>query len=128
MATISPITLTVTVNVGNADVKVKYDLTGSAFDIASGQPYIESCNLIGDDTGIVPAEDGTDDSIPNGTVHSGKVVFPNETPISRTWTKTFAKSSLNEDTDTDEIRALVKLTPVLAKTATRESSKVVASY
>ncbi len=57
MASIGAVSLSIVTNVANADITITYSLTGSAFDIASGQPYTEVCRLMGDDTGIVPAED-----------------------------------------------------------------------
>src|SRR5215467_2614041 len=87
MASISAVSLSVVTNVANADITVTYSLTGSAFDIASGQPYTEICKLMGDDTGIVPAEDNVDDVIPNGLmtpIFSIPVVFTNALPINRT--------------------------------------------
>ena len=112
-------------------VTVTYSLTGSAFDIASGQPYTEVCRLMGDDTGIVPAEDNVDDVIPNGLLtplFSFPVVFTNALPINRTRTKTIAKSDLNEDVGTDEIRALVTLTPQTPVATSRESNQVTGSF
>jgi hypothetical protein len=131
MATIGPVTLTIVQNVANADITVTYSLTGSAFDIASGQPYTEFCQLIGDDTGITPPEDNTDDSIPSGVLTPlffSTVVFPNNTPINRVRTKTIPKANLNEDVGTDEIRAVVTLTPLAASMATRESNQVTGSF
>jgi len=131
MASISAVSLSVVTNVANADITVTYSLTGSAFDIASGQPYTEICKLMGDDTGIVPAEDNVDDVIPNGLmtpIFSIPVVFTNALPINRTRTKTIAKSDLNEDVGTDEIRALVTLTPLPPVAVSRESNQVTGSF
>jgi len=131
MAQIGAVSLSVVQNVANVDITVTYSLTGSAFDIASGQPYFELCKLIGDDTGIVPAEDNTDDAIPNGLltpIFSFPFVFTNTLPINRTRTKTIAKADLNEDVGTDEIRALVTLTPVLVSAVSRESNQVTGSF
>ena len=131
MASISAVSLSVVTNVANADITVTYSLTGSAFDIASGQPYTEICRLMGDDTGIVPAEDNVDDVIPNGLmtpIFSIPVVFTNALPINRTRTKTIAKSDLNEDVGTDEIRALVTLTPLPPLAVSRESNQVTGSF
>jgi hypothetical protein len=131
MASISAVSLSVVTSVANADVTVTYSLTGSAFDIASGQPYTEVCRLMGDDTGIVPAEDNVDDVIPNGLmtpIFSFPVVFTNALPINRTRTKTIAKSDLNEDVGTDEIRALVTLTPLSPVAVSRESNEVTGSF
>jgi hypothetical protein len=128
MATISAPTLSIVTDVANVDVTVSYTLTGSAFDIASGQPYTEVCKLIGDDTGIVPAEDNTDDAIPSGILtpifFPPAVVFANALPINRVRTKTIPKANLNEDVGTDEIRALVTLTPVPPLATSRESNQV----
>lgn len=131
MASISAVSLSVVTNVANADITVTYSLTGSAFDIASGQPYTEVCRLMGDDTGIVPAEDNVDDVIPDGLmtpIFSFPVVFTNALPINRTRTKTIAKSDLNEDVGTDEIRALVTLTPLPPVAVSRESNQVTGSF
>ena len=131
MASIGAVSLSIVTNVANTDITVTYSLTGSAFDIASGQPYTEVCRLMGDDTGIVPAEDNVDDVIPNGLltpIFSIPVVFTNSLPIARTRTKTIAKSDLNEDVGLDEIRAMVTLTPVLPVAASRESNQVTGSF
>lgn len=131
MASIGAVSLSVVQDVANVDITVTYTLTGSAFDIASGQPYFEVCKLIGDDTGIVPAEDNTDDAIPNGVltpIFSLPIVFTNTTPVSRTRNKTIAKADLDEDVGTDEIRALVTLTPVLASAVSRESNQVTGNF
>ena len=131
MATIGAVTLTIVTNVANADITCKYSLTGSAFDIASGQPYREVCQLRGDDTGIVPPEDNVDDTIVNGLLtplFAPPVVFPNALPINRVRTKTIAKANLNEDVGVDEIRALVTLTPVAASATQRESNQVTGTF
>ena len=124
MASIGTVTLTIVPDVANANITVKYSLTGSAFDVASGQPYTELCQLIGDDTGINPPEDNVDDPIPSGVLTSifSTVTFPNTTPINRVRTKTIPKLNLNEDVGTDEIRAVVTLTPIPASKVTRESN------
>ncbi len=130
MATIGAVTLSIVVDVANVNVTVSYTLTGSAFDIASGQPYTEVCKLTGDDTDIVPAEDNIDDVIPSGTLTSTiiflptLVVFPNALPINRVRTKTIPKANLDEDVGTDEIRALVTLTPRPVFASSRESNQV----
>jgi hypothetical protein len=133
MASIGAVSLSVVTNVANADITVSYSLTGSAFDIASGQPYTEVCRLMGDDTGIVPAEDNVDDVIPNGLLTSifaplFPVVFTNALPINRTRTKTIAKADLNEDVGLDEIRALVTLTPQTPFASSRESNQVTGTF
>ena len=130
MAFIGLVTLNIVRDVANADITVTYSLTGSAFDVASGQPYTEVCRLIGDDTGIVPPEDNTDDAIPNGvlTPFFSSVVFPNTTPLNRVRTRTIPLANLNEDVGTDEIRAVVTLTPIPASATTRESNQVTGSF
>ena len=133
MASIGAVSLSIVTNVANADITVTYALTGSAFDIASGQPYTEGCRLMGDDTGIVPAEDNVDDVIPNGLLTSifaplFPVVFTNALPINRTRTKTIAKSDLDEDVGLDEIRAMVTMTPQAPVAVSRESNQVTGSF
>ena len=79
----------------------------------------------------MPAEDNTDDAIPNGLltpIFSLPMVFSNALPINRTRTKTIAKADLNEDVGTDEIRALVTMTPVLVSAVSRESNQVTGSF
>jgi len=108
-----------------------------------------AAQLIGDDSGITPAEDGTDDSIPNGTLFP-QLLFPpfpvvsgglassliplfnttasNGQPFTdRVHTKTINLSNLDEDQDPvlnpDEIRAQVTMNPVQPAAVTRESSQ-----
>ena len=153
MANVSNLTLDIeVVNDGAnlvANVTASYRVNWSSYDQNSNQPYRESCVLIGDDTGITPAEDGTDDSIPNGTlfpqllfppfpVVSGGLASPliplfnttasNGEPFTdRVHTKTINLSNLDEDAgalaNPDEIRAQVTLTPQLPTTVTRESAQ-----
>jgi hypothetical protein len=128
MATIGPVNLEIVREVANAHITVTYSLSGSAFDIASGQPYTEHCQLMGDDTGINPPEDNTDEPIfPSGllTPFFSTVVFPNNTPIHRHRVKTIPVADLSEDVNgTHEIRAVVTLTPVLPSMVMRESNQV----
>ena len=153
MASVSNLTLDIeVVNDGAnlvANVTASYRINWSSYDQNSNQPYRESCLLIGDDTGITPAEDGTDDSIPNGTLFpqllfppfpivSGGLASPlvplfnttasNGDPFTdRVHTKTINLSNLDEDAgalaNPDEIRAQVTLTPQLPTTVTRESAQ-----
>ena len=153
MASVSNLTLDIeVVNDGAnlvANVTATYRINWSSYDQNSNQPYRESCVLIGDDTGITPAEDGTDDPIPNGTlfpqllfppfpVVSGGIASPliplfnttasNGQPFTdRVHTKSINLSNLDEDQDPvlnpDEIRAQVTMTPVLPAAVTRESSQ-----
>ena len=155
MANITNLTLGIeVVNDGanlEAIVTATYRINWSSYDQNSNQPYRESCVLIGDDTGITPAEDGTDDSIPNGTLFP-QLLFPtlpangglspvasplipllNTTSsngaafVDRVHTKTINLSNLDEDQDAvpnpDEIRARVTMTPVLPVAVTRESAE-----
>src|SRR3954469_3784045 len=115
MASVSGIILAIeVVNNGanlEANVTVEYDIAFSSYDQHSNQPYTELCRLIGDDTGIVPAEDGVDDSIPGGQMFpSGPFPFPFPLPVAiasegrasvhRVHKKTLALNALNEDQGT----------------------------
>jgi hypothetical protein len=153
MASVSNLTLDIeVVNDGAnvvADVTASYRINWSSYDQNSNQPYRESCILIGDDTGITPAEDGTDDPIPGGTlfpqllfppfpVVSGGLASPliplfNTTASNgqaftdRSHSRRLNLSALDEDQppvlNPDEIRAQVTLTPVLPTSVTRESAQ-----
>jgi len=139
MASVSNLTLAIAVvNNGpnlEANITVEYDIQFSSFDVSSNQPYAEACRLIGDDTGIAPAEDGTDDSIPGGTLFPliplppfNQVASNGAASIHRTRTRTLPLNNLNEDTgavpNPDELRALVTLTPVAPVAVSRESNQV----
>jgi len=128
MAAIGTVTLNIVRDIANANITVTYTLVGSAFDVTSGQPYREVCRLIGDDTDITPPEDNIDDPIPNGVISNNAIVFPNTTPINRVRTKTLPVANLNEDVGTDEIRAVVQLTPALPSTTMRESNQVTGNF
>jgi len=123
MASISNVILTATINVGNANINVTYQLTGSTFDVTSGQPYKEVVKLISLDPPNGP-ENNRD--IPNGLITDTIVVFSNTTPINRTRSKTMEKADLDEDTPKleDEIRAIVTLTPVIAEKVEVGSNRV----
>lgn len=139
MAGVSNLTLGISVVNNGADlvanVTVEYDILFSSYDQASNQPYTEACRLLGDDTDIVPAEDGVDDSIPGGNM-MGIIIFPpfnqiasnGAASVHRTRTKTLPLANLDEDQglvpNPDELRALVTLTPVLPVAVTRESNQV----
>lgn len=148
MATVSDLTLQIdVVNNGatlEANVVVEYDVDFSSYDQNSNQPYTEVCRLKGDDSGIVPAEDGTDDVIPNGQLFPLQlfpvpgqplplILFPQTasngaTSVHRVREKTLDLSNLNEDqvgAIRDEIRAEVTLSPVAPVAVTRESAQVV---
>ncbi len=132
-----------------ANVTASYRVNWSSYDQNSNQPYREVCKLIGDDSGITPAEDGTDDSIVNGTlfpqllfppfpVGPGPVVSPliplfntvasnGQAFVDRVHSKTISLGNLDEDQgavpNPDEIRAQVSLDPVLPAAVTRESAQ-----
>ena len=148
MASITNLTLDVeVVNDGAnlvANVTAAYTIGFSDYDVSSNQPYREACKLIGDDTGITPAEDGVDDAIANGQLFP-QLLFPSPGPfplpiplfntvqsngqasIDRVHTKTISLSNLDEDQapvpNPDEIRAQVSLTPVLPVAVIRESAQ-----
>jgi hypothetical protein len=141
MASVSGITLAIeVVNNGanlEANVTVEYDITFSSYDQHSNQPYTELCRLIGDDTGIVPAEDGVDDSIPGGQLFpTGPFPFPlfstiaseGRASVHQVHKKTLPLSALNEDQppapNPDELRAQITLTPVTPVAIVRESNQV----
>lgn len=139
MASVTNLTLAIAVvNDGAnlvANITVEYDINFSAFDQASNQPYAEVCRLIGDDTGIVPAEDGVDDPIPGGTLFPlipippfNQVSSNGLATVHKTRTRTLPLSNLNEDTgavpNPDELRAVVTLTPVAPAAVKRESNQV----
>lgn len=123
MASISNVILTANINVSNANINVTYQLTGSAFDVTSGQPYKEVVKLISLDPPDGP-ENNKD--IPNGLITDAVVVFSNTTPINRTRSKTMAKADLDEDSpqQQDEIRAIVTLTPIFAEKVEMGSNQV----
>jgi hypothetical protein len=96
MATIEPVHLDIKADGADAHITVTYSLIGSASDIGSGQPYSELCRLIGDDTGINPPEDNTDDRILSGVLTPlfSTVVFPDDVPIGRSFMKTIPRPTL----------------------------------
>lgn len=139
MAGVSNLTLAIqVVNNGpnlEAKIEVEYDIVFNSFDQNSNQPYAESCRLIGDDTGILPPEDGVDDQIPGGTLFPifpippfNQVASNGAASVHRVRTKTLPLNNLNEDQgaipNPDELRAVVTLTPVVPVAVSRESSQV----
>ena len=153
MASVSNLTLDIeVVNDGAnlvANVTASYRINWSSYDQNSNQPYREVCRLIGDDSGITPAEDGTDDNIANGQLFP-QLLFPPFPIVStgvaspliplfnttasngqaftdRVHTKTINLSNLDEDqapvANPDEIRALVTLDAVLPASVSRESAQ-----
>jgi hypothetical protein len=140
MASVSNLTLAIqVVNNGanlEANVEVEYDIVFSSFDQNSNQPYTELCRLIGDDTGIVPAEDGVDDVIVGGQLFPPPIILPPFNQVAsnglamvhRKRTRTLPLSALNEDQgavpNPDELRAQVSLTPVLPIAVSGQSNLV----
>ena len=136
MASISSITLDpISVVVANATVNVHVNVAFSNYDIKSGQQYKMVCRLMGDDT----PEGNADDVIVGGRL-TPALTLPGGAQIdlgqliqadglaskSFTFTKTLAKSALDEDKapepNPDEIQAEVTLTPILPATVTRQSA------
>jgi hypothetical protein len=115
MASIGPVTLTITpvLNSTNVSVGVGYVVSGSGHDLATEQNYQEVCHLIGDDT----PGDGTDDILRK--IFEGTTVFTGNTvSFTRAIQLFLPKSVLDEDNNgitvfqEDEIRARVTLTPI----------------
>jgi hypothetical protein len=132
MATISNLNVAIVRNVANADVTVTYDLFWSDFDQLTNLEYIEKLDLIGDDTD----QDGDnppagDDPIADGPRKPVVIVLRSNgaASTSRTLNKTIPFRLLDEDhsggNDSDEIRALITLTPQLPVTVTNESANFV---
>lgn len=129
MATFTTPTLTITGSTtpGDSIVTVEYEVTFSTFDKASDQPYRESVVLIGDDT---PLPNTTLATIVPGfppffSVIRASDVVPPATTLRQTHPKTFSNLVLDEDNGTDEIRAVVTLTPVPAAVAGPTESNLV---
>jgi hypothetical protein len=136
MASISSITLApIDVVVANATVDVDVTVSFTSYDVNSNQPYRMVCRLVGDDT----PEGNPDDVIRNGSltpvinlpplppIDLGQIIQADGlTSKSFTFTKTLAKSDLDEDVapepNPDEIQAEVTLTPILPQTVTRQSN------
>jgi len=121
MASIQQVNLTITpvVNSANVIVDVGYVVSGSSYDLATGQHYREVCQLIGDDT----PGDGTDDIL--RTIFDTTTVF-NGNSFTRVIQLALPRSALDEDSEGpqiqgDEIRAKVTLTPI---PTSRESNLV----
>jgi hypothetical protein len=113
MASIQPITLTITHIPNSTDVSiyVGYMVSASSQDQATEQNYREVCQLIGDDT----PGDGTDDII--RTIFDTTTVFTTSVHFSRAIQLFLPASALDEDSERpfpeeDEIRARVTLTPI----------------
>ena len=119
-----------------AKVTVEYDIDFNSYDQHSNQPYTELCRLMGDDSGITPAEDGVDGAISGGQLFPTVFPFPvsrmiaseGRTSVHRKHIKTLPLSALDEDSppvlNPDEIRAQITLTPVSPVARVRESLPV----
>lgn len=127
MASIGPITLDpINVVVANATVHVSYTVSFSSYDIHSNQQYRMVCRLVGDDT----PEGNADDAIANGNLTPlffGQLIQADgQTSKTFSFTKTLAKSNLDEDQppepNPDEIQAEVTLTPILPVAVSRQSN------
>ena len=105
-------------------VQVGYVVSGSNFDVATGQAYREVCHLIGDDT----PGDGTDDNLKK--IFEDTTVFSaNTAHFTRAIQLFLPRSALDEDSgqpflEEDEIRARVKMTPLPPKIVTLESDVI----
>ena len=105
-------------------VQVGYVVSGSNFDVVTGQEYREVCHLIGDDT----QGDGTDDNLRK--IFENTTVFSASTPhFTRALQLFLPRSALDEDRgkpflEEDEIRARVKLIPLPPKTVVLESNLI----
>jgi hypothetical protein len=123
MASITPVTLTITPIADSADVSIQvgYEVRASNHDLATEQNYHEVCQLIGDDT----PGDGTDDAL--RTIFDTTTVFTgNSVAFTRPIQLRVPRSELDEDSEgpviqADEIRAKVTLTPI---PTSRESNLV----
>jgi hypothetical protein len=122
---VSAVALTITRVGENAVAKVAYVIEGDIEDSSSGQTYLEVCRLIGDDT----PGDGIDDVISRGEMLRTTTILGPHTRIERALTITLPAINLDEDRggnflETDEIRALVTLTPLLPTSQRKESNLV----
>jgi hypothetical protein len=131
MASITNVRLDIDANVlgpnPTADVEITYDITWDDFDQASNQLYQEHWKLIGADRGA--GEDGVDDYL-TGRGAAEIVRFSSNgqpTTLNRQIVISgLDLSELDEDaTGTDEVRAVVTLTPVGPFSDSEESHRVV---
>jgi hypothetical protein len=128
MATIGPVKLKITLRGNDAFVDVGYEIAFDTFDQSSNQPYVEVCQLIGDDTatGDPPAPDHTLGFLT--PIGAANIQANGRPTLKRAWKKTFRKTELDEDRgatpNPDELRAVVMLTPVQPAGAKAESNLV----
>jgi hypothetical protein len=131
MASITDVKLRIVPDVANAEIVLAYTIQWSESDISSNQPYEESASLIGDDTGVGdPVTAGGDDDLGVDLAPPGSILSANgEATLSRSFTKTIALATLNEDvkpvaTNPDDIRAVVRLAPLFPSLVQVESNLV----
>ena len=128
MATVTITKFTITKNVANADFELEYDVNYDDFDRATEIGYTESWYLIGDDTGQDQDDGAPGDSQLGATrFFSSPQTAQGRTSVSRSHAWSYSWATLNEDggvalLNDDEIRAVVKLEPILPTTSTTESS------
>ena len=121
MATLENINLDIDVQVENAVVTLDYDILWDSYDQASGQKYREAALLVGVEDGKVTALTGTTLKwkVVSAGTHSKE--HRHIGPV------TFGRSLLQEDPDddTDEIKAEVRVKPIVAEGDSQLSNEVV---
>jgi hypothetical protein len=130
MARITRLTLDpIAVDVDNAIVDVHVDVTFSKFDKDANTPYTMICTLLGHDPFPPEAgEDTVDDVIPNGTLTplGGQTIRADGLDVQTfDFNKTLGTDDLDEDftvNQTDDIKAHVTLTPVVAHATEADSN------
>lgn len=127
MATVTITNFTITKNVANMDAVLEYDVDYDDFDQLTNIGYTESWYLIGDDTGQDQDDGAVGDSQLGATrMFSNPQHSNGQASVSRAHAWSYAWTTLNEDggaagLNDDEIRAVVKLVPLLPVTSTTES-------
>ena len=118
---ISNLTLTLTRDIANAEVEVNYRINWSAFDQLTNLDYTESWSLVGLD-GVNKTTLFTGPILLSG-VSSDQASFTDRTKVA-----TIPWADLDEDLNaTDEIAAVVTLTPKLPTAKSAQSATVVVS-
>jgi|RhiMetdeSRZDD1v2_1073273.scaffolds.fasta_scaffold841954_1 hypothetical protein len=127
MATVNITNFTITHTAANADFVLEYDVLYDDFDRVTDIGYTESWYLIGDDTGQ-DQDDGApgDNQLGATRFFSSPQRAQGRTSVSRSHAWPYSWATLNEDGGAagiadDEIRAVVKLEPLLPTTSTTES-------
>lgn len=105
MASITNVRLEVARDGSVVEIRVTYSLKGSWVDAIVRRSYREIVELIGDDER--PGEDGRNDLIPRGLVHSGQVRFEDIAAIPRTRSLSLRSDDLDEDSSADPRTALL---------------------